>query len=300
MNVGNQGVPRQFNPLLLELGRTVYANLQSARQAVLNKNAELLRADLQGARETLRRLQMPAQMIALDAQLTVIRNDLKDRSKALDADLWVPIEAEINDVLVYVPDNLKAGTRQAVHKARTAARRGDRAGVSKQLDVVTSSLKYSLVMFPLHKVWQDVQTASHSASLPLPDWTAALEAIQSAMASIHWYTQVPIHGLLAAYNAVINAYALEISPHFRPGQKQLVMDYLSQAERELSASAGAQQPGTEQLRGEVRALIKQASFDKTVPRQRNIRLLLNDIQSQIHNLWQQAERSYWKTIQIVE
>jgi len=293
--IGNRRVPQNYNPVLITMGRMVYADLQSARQAALNRNAMLLRIDLQQVREALHRLQMPPKMMALEAQLTVIENDLKDRSKGLDADLWVPIEAEIDDVLTYVPDDMKAGTRQAIHKARRAAGRGDRAAVSRQLDVVTSSLEYSLVMFPLHKVWLDIRNAEDSANLPRPDWTGALEAIQRAMASIRWYTKVPIHGLLTAYNAVINAYVLQTGPNFRPDQQQQVLDYLSQAEHELSTTDSAQQPGTNKLVSELRTLI-----DTAAPRKQDIRLLLDQIQSQIHYLWQQADNSYWQTITTID
>jgi hypothetical protein len=287
-DVSSHRRPLSYNLTLLSLGRTVYAELQSARQAVFNKDKMNLVVDLQQARETLRQLQMPAEVIALDAQLNVIQNDLSDRSKSLDADLWVPIEAEIDDVLVYVPEDVKTSTHQAVAKARTAAGKGDRGTVSKQFDVVTSSLEYSLGMFPLYKVSRDVDAAWRSARLPEPDWAGSLEAIQSAMASMHWYTRVPIHGLLAAYDAVVNAYVLAIDPQVRPDQQQQLQDYLSRAARELSMKGGSRQ-----LAAEATALIGKSS-----PPTKDMKQLLNDIQSRIKHDWQQAESRYLDTIDV--
>ena len=58
-----------------------------------------------------------------------------------------------------------------------------------QLDVVTSSIQYSLGMFPLQKVKEDLDAARATASLSKPDWAGTLEAVQSALAAFHWYTR---------------------------------------------------------------------------------------------------------------
>jgi hypothetical protein len=213
----NHGVPPGYDPLLLVLGRSVYADLQQARQAALDKKAINLMFTLQEAEDTIHRLQLPPEMLALDAQLRVIRNDLKDRSKDMDKALWVPVEAEIDEVLVYVPDDIKKQTREAVRKAWVATGNGDRGRVAEQLDVVTASLQYSLGIFPLYKVEQDLESARASADPSRPDWAGALEAVQSALSTFRWYTREPAQGLLSAYNDVINAYVLATGPVFRSG-----------------------------------------------------------------------------------
>ncbi len=284
--VGDQGVPLRYDPLLLQLGRSVYADLQEARQAALNKEATNLRVALREARDTVHRLQLPPELMALEAQLRVIRNDLKDRSKSLDGDLWVPVEAEIDQVLVYAPEALKASAKAGIRNARAATARGDRAAASTQLDVVTSSLQYSLAIFPLHKVRQGLAAALAAADMPTPDWSAALQAVQSSLAVFHWYTQVPAHGLLSAYNAAVSAYALAAGPQFRPDQRQQVLDYLGRAEKDLSDT-----PAGGPLAAEADGLI-----EKVEPQGSDIKMLLQDIQSQIDLQRQRAEDRYWDAI----
>ena len=280
--VGNLGVPRFYDPLLLSLGRVVYADLQRARQAALNKQPANLQVALQEARDTVHRLELPPQVMALDAQLQIIRNDLKDRSKAMDEELWVPVEAEIDEVLVYVPDEVKPRVTEAVRKGKAAARAGDRETALAQLDVVTSSIHYSIGMFPLRKVREDLNAAWATASLSKPDWTGTLEAVQSALAAFHWYTRQSAHGLLAAYNDVVSAYVLAAGPRFRPDQKQQVLDYLSAAERELESV-----PGSRSLAEKAGDLI-----DKVEPQGSDIKVLLNDIQSRIQDEQQSAAERY--------
>ena len=271
--VGNHGVPNCYDPLLLSLGRSVYADLQRARRAALNKESTNLQVALLEARDTIHRLELPSQLMALDAQLQIIRNDLKDRSKAMDDELWVPVEAEIDAVLVYVPDDAKTRVTEAVGKGEAAARAGDRETASAQLDVITSSMQYSLGMFPLHKVKEDLDVAWATANLPKPDWAGTLEAVQSALATFHWYTRQSAHDLLTAYNEVVNAYVLATGPRFRPDQKQQVLDYLSTAERELGSV-----PGGRALAEKAGALI-----DKVEPQGSDIKVLLTDIQSRIQD-----------------
>lgn len=270
---GNHAVLEDYDPLLLILGRSVYADLQRARQAALNKQSTNLQVSLQEAGDTIHRLELPSQVMALDAQQQIIRNDLKERSKVMDEELWVPVEAEIDQVLVYLPKGVKPGVTGAVSKGRTVARAGDGETAPAQPDVVTSSMQYSLGMFPLHKVKEDLDVARATASLAKPDWAGTLEAVQSALAAFRWYSRQSGHGLLTAYNDVVNAYVLATGPRFRPDQKQQVLDYLSSAERELGGT-----PGGRPLSEEARGLV-----DKVEPHGADIRVLLNDIQSRIQD-----------------
>jgi len=125
----SQRIPSEYDLVLLALGRSVYENLQRARQAALNREPTNLRVAIQEAGEALRRLQLPQEKRLLAEQLRIIRNDLKDRSKELDKELWVPVEAEIDAALVYVPEDEKVQARQAIDKARTAAAQGKRERV---------------------------------------------------------------------------------------------------------------------------------------------------------------------------
>jgi hypothetical protein len=221
--------------------------------------------------------------MALEAQMRVIRNDLKDRSKDMDKALWVPVEAEIDEVLVFAPDEIKRQTHEAVRKARAASAEGDRGRVAEQLDVVTASLQYSLGIFPLSKVEQDLESARASAERSEPDWTGALQAVQSALSTFHWYTHEPAQGLLSACNDVINAYITAVGTDSGPEQKRRVTRYLESAERRLAAA-----PGGKQLASEASKLAQM-----TAPPATDIRTLIENIRSEIRLQQQNAERRYW-------
>jgi len=271
--------------VLLALGQSVYADLQRARQAALDRESTDLRVAIQEARETLRRLRRPAQAGQLDAQLQIIRNDLKDRSKELDKGLWVPVGARVDAARVYVPKAVKAPARTAIHPSGTVAE-GEQEGAKDQHDVETSTLKYSLGVFPLDMVMADLDSAQASASLSGADWTGALEAVQSALATFHWFAREPARGLLSACNEVVNAYVLATGPAIRDDQRWRILEYLDQAERVLGKT-----PDASVLAGKTRALIERGE-----PQGRDIRSLLKDIQASIRSGQQQAEVRYWKSV----
>jgi hypothetical protein len=283
LNVGDHEVPLTHNPLLLSLGRAVYADLLVARQAALNKQATSLQVSLKEARDTIRRLQLPFQLTALNAQLRVIRNDFKDTAKSLDDDLWVPVEAQLDEVLSDVPQEVLPKTEEALPKGGAAVGKGDRETASTPLDFVTSSQRCRLGIFPLHKVKQDLDAAWATANLPIPDWASTLEAVQSALATFHWDTRISTQSLQAAYNDVVNAYVLASSPRFRPDQNQQVLDYLAKAEKNLINA-----PGGEPLVKKTKGLI-----DNVDRHTSDIKLLLGDIQSEILLARQRAEDQYW-------
>jgi hypothetical protein len=285
-DIRDQRVPPRYDPVLLALGRSVYADLQRARQAALDRQATNLRVSIREARETVRRLLGPVEAEPLHEQLEIIRNDLRDRSKQLDSELWVPVEAEIDDTLVYVPESVRTQAHEAIRKAREAASQDDREGVAQQLDVVTSSMEYSLGIFPPGRVKANLESAAASASLSPPDWAAALEAVQSAMATFHWYTQLPVHALLDAYNDVVDAYVLAAGPVMHDGQKWRIDRYLLRAQRDFERL-----PDNEALVSATQRLIEARQ-----PQRQEIRALLGHVQERIHTEQAQSRDRYWKSI----
>jgi hypothetical protein len=99
IGVGNDGAPVDYDPLLLEIGRCVLVDLRKAHQAAPVRKPTNLQVDLQQERDTLRRLQQPARAMMLAAQLRATHDDLRSPRKVLDD--WVPVEAYIDEVLVY-------------------------------------------------------------------------------------------------------------------------------------------------------------------------------------------------------
>ncbi len=206
----------------------------SGRARLYSQGVGNLDVALEEAEDTLRRLQLPANVMALNAQLQVIRNDLHDWSKQPDAGLWVPVEAEMSKVLVYAPDELGSRTTEAMRKGRTAAANGDRQTAAGQLDVITNSMQYSLSIFPLNKVKTDLAAALAAAKRAPPDWDGALKAVQNSLATFHWYTQEPANTLLSAYADVTHAFTLARGMYSQPEWWRRVRDYLARAQALLA------------------------------------------------------------------
>ncbi len=213
---------------ILGLGRQVYGDLQLARQAALNRQADQLRTALRRVRENLDRLNLPPALVALKAQAAIVTNNLADMTEPVDADLWVPIDAELEAVSLYLPAQTRAQARAAVRAGRIAAAKGERTAARTQLDLLVSFLQLETGAFPLQRVRADIQSAWSSASLPQPYWKGALEAVQSALGEIHWVTGVNARQLLSAYRDAVNAYVLW------PEHKQAAIDNLIKAQKALS------------------------------------------------------------------
>ncbi len=214
---------------VLGLGRQVYSDLQLARRAALNHHAKRLHRALKRVQDNLARLNQPPALMALNAQTVIIGNNLADTSGPVDADLWVPIDTELEGVSLYLPLQNQAQARVAVKAGRIAAKKGDRATAATQLDLLVSFLNYETGAFPLQGVRADVQSAWSSAGLlPQPYWKGVLEAVQSALGEIYWVAGVNARPLLSAYNNAVSAYVLW------PQRRQVAIDYLSKAQKVLS------------------------------------------------------------------
>lgn len=120
------------------------------------------------------------------------------------------------------------------------------------------------------KLLQDINAARTPAALATPDWSASLEAIQSALDSLN-LRRVPLLGLHMAYHHALTAYILALSSGFRPDQQQQVRNYLVKT---MDSLAGTEDGRT--LIPETRALLSE-----TRPDAARIKTLLNDIQIHI-------------------
>lgn len=270
-------IPSEYDLVLLALGQSVYANLQRARQAALDRESTNLIVAIHEARETLHRLLLPAQKRQLQAQLQIIRKDLGGRSMELDKELWVPLNARIDATLV-IPE-------EVVRTEEPAAPAGGQEHSPDQLDVSTPTTQYSLGVFPLGKIKADLESAQTSANLEPPDWTGALEAVQSGLDAFHWFGRVA-PGLQSAYNDAVNAYVLAAGPAIRDDQKREILRLLDSAERALDAL-----PEGSMLSEKARILI-----EKGEPEGSDIKSLLNEIQAQISAEHEHEEVQYWKTV----
>jgi hypothetical protein len=284
-------VPEDYNPALLTLGRSIYVNLQRARQAAVQKQATNLTVALEEARDSIHRLRLPTDVLALDAQMQAIRNDLHDTGKQPDTSLWVPVEAQIDKVMAYAPAATGSRVREALHKGRTAAGQGDARAAESQLDAIAASMQYSLGIFPINQVRTDLSAALRSATeRPEPDWDGALDAVQDALATFRWYTEEPTYGLLAAHHDLMRAYALARGMRARPEQWRQTSEYLDRARRILQATPGGW--GLARLTRDSMYKVELHSSDAVSA----VKYALNALQAEIQHQRRQAEDGYRKPI----
>jgi len=284
-------VPEDYNPILVTLGRSVYVDLRRARQAAVQKQATNLTVALEEARDSIHRLRLPTDVMALDAQLQAIRNDLHDTGKQPDTTLWVPVEAEIDKVTAHAPSATGRKIREALHKGRTAAGQGDTRAAEDQLDVIAASMQYSLGIFPLNQVRTDLSAALRSATeRPGPDWDGALDAVQDALATFRWYTQEPAYGLLAAHHDLMQAYALARGMHARPEQWRQASEYLDRARHILEATPGGW--ALARLTRDSMYKVELHSSDAVSA----VKYALNALQAEIQRQRRQAEDGYRRSI----
>lgn len=282
-------VPQDYNPVLLTLGRSIYVDLQRARQAAVQKQATNLTVALEEARDSIHRLRLPTDVMALDAQLQTIRTDLHDTSKQPDTSLWVPAEAEINKVMVYAPAATGSKVREALHRGRAAAGQGDARAAESQLDLIAASMQYSLGIFPLNQVRTDLNAALKSTAVrPGPDWDGALDAVQDALATFRWYTEEPAYGLLAAHHDLMRAYALTRDMRARPEQWRQASAYLNRAWQVLEDTPGGW--SFARLSRDAMYKVERHSSDAISA----VRYVLNALHAEIQHQRRQAEDAHRK------
>jgi hypothetical protein len=258
---------------LLALGRQVYADLQQARGAALNRQAGQLRAALESARAKITLLSLPPALVTLKAQMQIIANNLADTSRPVDADLWIPIDAELDKVSLYLAPENQVQAHIAAKAGRLAAVKGDRQMAGVQGELLVSYLQQTMGAFPLRPVSADIQSAWSSASLPQPYWKGALEAVQSALAEVRWVAGANADALLSAYTDTVNAYVLW------PQRRQSAINSLGKAQSALSAL-----PGGAGLAADVRAVMEKNNLGDD-----DIRHLVDAISRRID-----SERAAWR------
>ncbi|MCP5304760.1 MAG: hypothetical protein H6953_04890 [Chromatiaceae bacterium] len=280
--------PLYYDPVSLQLGRDLYASLQNARSAARDKQPALLRIALQEAVDDLATLQLPEEQTALLAQLRIIRNDLSDSRKPLDHQLWVPVQVDIDESIKDAPVDVQHQVRAAVQSGKQAATQGDRDRAKAHLDQVTSTLSYSLGVFPLQRMSALLDAALRAAYADPPNWDSVIDLVNHATAAIRWYAHVPVSGLAGAYSDVINAHRLALIGKGSLVQQQIVA-YVGRAVTKLSRS-----PETRPLAQEAAALSRKASSGKPVVD--DLQRLLGDLRSQIAFEQTRARDRYWEEV----
>lgn len=286
VDIDNQRAPLYDDAASLQLGRDLYAKLQVARSAAVHRESALLRVALEEARHDLSTLQLPFEQAALISQMQIIRHDLKDSAKLPDTDLWVPLEMDVDIALQDEPVEAHERAHAAVQAGKIATTQNERSRAGEQLDELATLLRYSLGVFPLHSMSLELDAAWQAAHQDSPDWAAALKALNTAMASIHWYAHVPVSGLAGAYNDVANAWHVVSEMPESAAQRRRAHDFLQRAANKLS---DVKEVGPEAT--EITDLI-----GKSAPDAAALQRLMSDLRSKIEIERLRAQDRYWKMV----
>jgi hypothetical protein len=270
--------PPGVSTQVLARGREVYSDLLDARTAAVSHHSLGLRLALEDARRQVRELGAPAQVRALKAQLAIIRRDLGNTRTIPDKELWVPVTAEVEQLLVNAPDAVKAKARSAVRQGRAAAAQGNRVAAGKALDTLATEIEYRAGGFPLNTVTEDVRSAWEAARAAEPNWAAIGETLKSALAQMHWVTRIEAHGLLTAY------YGAEDAEAILPDSPAQARRYLRQAAEDLSDT-----PGMAELAGNVLTLTRKRELSVS-----DVRNAISKLSAQMRLSQHQAAAQYLK------
>lgn len=275
----SSSIPPEYDTYLLEQGRIVYVQLEVARKAAMAKDKWSFISAVGRANEALKHLEDPHQIEALEKQMGVIHRDIgKPANSNLKQQLWVPVQATLD------AGSVSAGS--GAHSVLPDKTSDSNPEFQQSMEVIKSDVTYSLGMFPLLRVKEDMNSAMRSIDMAKPYWPGALEAIESALESFHWYQRVPDQGLLTAYSYVVDAYALATGSNARGDKDQEVLNLLQSAAAQLANVSDG-----EPLLMETKGLI-----DKITPKPGDINLLAQHIQEIIRVKRQQSQDQYWSSV----
>lgn len=188
----------------------------------------------------------------------------------------MPVSAALEHDLIVMPTAAAGQARHAANE-KSAAEAAEKKSTTQPVDELMSAVHYDVQVFPLRKVQEDVNAARRSANLPKPYWPGVLEAVRSALATVHPFSDIRAHGLLQAYYLAADAYALWPN-------KTEVASYLEKAAQELRKTGGS----------DANVLAEQAEWlvKKNDLRPEELKFLVNSLRQHIQLRRQQAEMNY--------
>lgn len=274
--VDNSQIPLGFSLQILSEGRQVYEDLKDAEAAAQQHNTIDVRLALVDTVRDLGALETPSAMRALKAQRKVIEGDLKKGEKLSEDDLWVPIRAALEHDLIVVPTDA-AGQARHVTGKEAAAKSAEEKPAVQSADELMSAARYDVQVFPLRKVEEDVNSARRSANLAEPYWPGVVEAVRSALATVHSFSNIQAHGLLQAYYLAADAY-------FVWPDKPEVIRYLDKTAQELRKTGGSD---ANVLAEHVEWLMKRNDLQPD-----ELKFLVNDLRQHIQLQRQRSEMNF--------
>jgi hypothetical protein len=187
------------------LGREVYKDLLRTQMEAADHNEIDTRMALHDASRILDSLYEPAMARALRQQVAIIRQELAREGMKPEPGLWLPIEAELNTVMLAAPPEHQERAKTALAAGRAAAARGDRNSAREQLKVLEEMLDYRWGLLPLNRIRGDVHSAELALDPDPPDWKGVDEAMQSALDAVRWVTTADATGWFSAYEEAVHA-----------------------------------------------------------------------------------------------
>ena len=94
------------------LGRQLYTELHLAQKASVNHDEISMRLDLNKATEIVDQLYTPKEVKALRKQTSIVRADLEQQGKRLHGNLWVPMQAQLDQVRILMPRDRYLAAKQ--------------------------------------------------------------------------------------------------------------------------------------------------------------------------------------------
>jgi hypothetical protein len=270
-------IPLGFSLQILSEGRQVYDDLKDAGAAAQQHNAIDVRLALADTERDLGALETPSAVRALKAERKVIQGDLKKSEKLSADDLWVPISTALEHDLIVVPTTT-AGQAPHLARKKATAEPAEKKSAVPPADELMSAARYDVQVFPLRKVQEDVNSARRSANLPEPYWPGVVEAVRSAMATVHSFSNIQAHGLLKAYYLAVDAYSLW-------PDKPEVTRYLKKTAQELRKTGGSD---ANVLAGYVEWLVKRNDLQPD-----ELKFLVNDLRQHIQLQRQRTEMTFF-------
>lgn len=189
----------------LKSAHTLYRDMLRARRAARTHNTLDARMALSDADRVLDELFTPTQLSTLMHESAVIREDLKDTSHDPDPHLWLPLQAELTRLRVELPNDRVHRASQAIHAGTRAASKGDRAGVVASVDDLEKALGYRFALIPLRRIREDLDSANAAMLTDPPRWQGVYEAVESALGSIRWVSDMHARGWISAYQHAADA-----------------------------------------------------------------------------------------------
>ncbi|MEJ2058968.1 MAG: hypothetical protein P8Y64_00565 [Gammaproteobacteria bacterium] len=227
-----RGIPADFSLKLLSDGRDIYHDLQRSLESEQNRDIQNTLLYLRAAHDRIGDLDASPELASVRAQTDIIRTDLEDQSKRPAADLWIPVHAELSDVLVGADPKTRARLLDDLRQGQQATSRAERKIATARLNDLLDVIDYRFEVIPLNHVREDVNAALRSATLPEVDWHAVREATRHAIGLTEWLTRSESHGLVLAYYDVVDAY------YTWPWHKSRARHDLAMAANDLRKTAG--------------------------------------------------------------